>query len=298
MVERHKGWTVSILILLLILLGCERGGRKEESFRVGKTYLIPERVREGERVELVFETISESEEIELQIEWKRNGLPIEDVHSSELSSFNFQKDDTIFAEVTVKNGGEVVKVFNLGPVVCINSPPAVSTVEIRTLDSTTVSADVEYEDIDGDSVTIIRKWYRNENPVHNGETFTTALLHRGDTVMVEAIPYDGEAKGRGVKSTPMLIGNHSPRIVSIPPRVRGDHYVYQIDAEDADGDLLRYNLRSGPDGMKIDSSGSLSWVKEAQVDSLYTVEIEVVDGYGGSAVQEFELNIEERRSYE
>jgi hypothetical protein len=294
MVERHKGWTVSILILLLIVLGCERGAQREESFRVGKTYLIPERVRKGEKVELVFETISNSGNLELQIDWKRNGLPIDDVHSSELSSFYFQKGDTIVADVTVTGGDGMAKVFSLGPVVCVNSPPAVSTAEISILDSTTLSAQVEHEDIDGDSVTIIKKWYRNENPVHTGESFVTSLLQRGDTVVVEAIAYDGEAEGKSVRSAPVLIGNHPPSIVSTPPRVKGEQYVYQIGAEDPDGDQLTYNLKAGPDGMTIDPSGSLTWTRGVHAQPLYAVEIEVVDGYGGSAVQRFELNVEEK----
>jgi len=297
MVERHKGWTVSILILLLILLGCERGSRRAGSFRVGKTYLIPERVRKGEKVELVFETISESRNVERRIDWKRNGVPIDNVHSSELSSFYFQKGDTITADVTVTGEDGVTKVFSLGPVVCVNSPPAVSVVEISMPDSTTLSAHVEYEDMDGDSVTIVKKWYRNENPVHTGGSFVTSLLHRGDTVVVEAIPHDGEADGKGVKSAPVLMGNHPPSIVSTPPRVRGEQYVYQIGAEDVDGDPLTYTLKAGPDGMTIDPSGSLTWVRDAHAHSLYTVEIEVMDGYGGSAVQRFELNIEEKTRF-
>lgn len=293
MVERHKRWSISVLISFLILSGCDRGGSRKEFFRVDRAYLMPERVKKGESVELEFEAISDQGDIELQIEWRRNGLPIEDVHSSELSSFYFQKGDSIWAHVLLRCSGEVVRAFNLGPVVCINSPPAISKIEISTLDSTTLSATVEYEDIDGDSVTITKKWHRNGAPFHKGETLTTKLLHRGDTVMVEASPYDGEAKGHGMRSAPIVIGNHPPRIVSTPPRINGTQYVYQIDAEDPDEDELRFNLKYGPDGMEINSMGLLNWAKGEQVDSVYTVEVEVLDGYGGTAIQKFELKIEE-----
>lgn len=294
MVERYKGRTLPILIsILLPLLGCGGGGSRKESVRVGKAYLLPELVKKGERVKLVLETISKDGKIDLEVEWRKNGLPIEGVNSSELSSFYFQKGDSIGAHVEVKSSGKVVRTLDLGPAICINSPPVVLKVEISTLDSTTLWAEVECEDADGDPVTVIKNWFLNGNPVHSGETFTTKLLHRGDTVTVEAVPNDGEANGNRVKSTPIVIGNRPPRIVSAPPRIRGDEYTYRIDAEDTDGDELTYSLKKGPEGMKIDSTGLLSWVKGEGVDSIYTVEVEVSDGHGGSAIQKFELKIKE-----
>ena len=65
----------------------------------------------------------------------------------------------------------------------------------------------------------------------------------------------------------------------------------KINAEDPDGDALTYSLIRGPDGMEIDRSGSLSWVTEETADSLYLIEIHVLDGFGGSAIQEFELQV-------
>ena len=291
MVERHKGWTVSVLILCLILSGCKRENSKSEFFRVDRAYLKPELVKEGEKIELVCQTISEKGNLGLEVRWMKNGIPIESANSFELSSFYFQKGDSIWTEVSVVSAGEVVGVLDIGPVVCINSPPAVTHIGISALNSTTLKATADYEDLDGDSVSLVKKWYRNGAPYYDGETLTTTTLQRGDTVFVEAIPSDGETEGPGVKSRSVIIGNQAPRIVSTPPRIGSDHYVYQIDAEDSDGDALTYNLMHGPAGMEIDQSGSLSWVSDETEDSLYLIEIQVLDGFGGSAVQEFELQV-------
>ncbi len=298
MVERHKGWTVSVLISQailgsLLLLGCEKGSEHADSFQISKAYLKPEFVKEGEHVSLVFEAISGGGDITLEIEWLRNGLPIEEVTEPELSSFYFERGDSIGADLRVKRGQEVVGVFELGPVVCINSPPALSDVNIYTVDSTTLLARVDYEDADEDEVTIDQKWYRNGVFVHEGEALTTTL-RRGDTVVVEATPYDDVASGRTVRSAPVIVGNQAPRISSDPPGITGDRYVYHIDAADADGDDLSYRVTEGPAGMRVDPAGVLSWLRAGGADSIYTIVVEVADGHGGSAVQTFELKITER----
>ena len=291
MVERHEGWTVAILILSLILSGCGKENSNSELVRLERAYLKPEMVKEGEPIELVLEVISGKKALEYEVVWLKNGLPLEGIRSFELSSFYFDRGDSIWTKVSMVSAGEVVRVLDIGPVVCINSPPAVTHIGISALNSTTLEATAGYEDLDGDSVSLVKKWYRNGAPYYNGETLTTTNLQRGDTVFVEVIPSDGEIEGPGVKSGSVIIGNHAPRIVSTPPRIGSDHYVYQIDAEDPDGDALTYNLTHGPAGMEIDRSGSLSWVTEETEDSLYLIEIEVLDGFGGSAVQEFELRV-------
>ncbi|KPJ51002.1 hypothetical protein AMJ40_01235 [candidate division TA06 bacterium DG_26] len=292
MVERHKRWTVTILISLLVLLGCKGGGSsRKEFFRVGRAYLLPERVKKGEKVELILETISEHKNIDVEIEWRKNRAPIQDVTSSDLSSFYFEKGDSIWARVQVKRYGEVVKALVLGPVLCINSPPAISNLKIASLDPSTLSAQVEYEDMDGDNVALSTNWYRNGILVHEGETFTTSHLRHGDTVLVEVTPHDGDSRGKAVVSTPVVIGNHPPTIVSAPPRLIGTHYTYRIDANDPDGDRLTYRLAEGPHGMTVDSTGVLAWTKDEHSDSLYMIEVEVLDGFGGTATQRFSLEI-------
>jgi hypothetical protein len=297
MVERHEGWTVAVLILFLVLSGCGKENSNSEFLRLERSYLKPEMVKEGEPIELVLEVISGKKDLEFEVVWLKNGLPIEGISSFELSSFYFDKGDSIWTEVSVVSAGEVVRVLDIGPVVCINSPPAVTHIGISALSSTTLKATADYEDLDGDSVSLVKKWYRNSAPYYNGETLTTTDLQRGDTVFVEVTPSDGEAEGRGAQSGAVIIGNQAPRIVSTPPRIGSDRYVYQIDAEDPDGDALTYSLMRGPNGMEIDRSGSLSWVSEEIADSLYLIEIQVLDGFGGSAVQEFELRVKKGSAF-
>jgi len=75
-----------------------------------------------------------------------------------------------------------------------------------------------------------------------------------------------------------------PPVVSSTPgyyAAPGQEYVYQVLAQDPNGDALSYSLRSAPAGMSIDSSGRLTWrPTEAQAGE-HRVEIAIFDGQDG-----------------
>ena len=87
--------------------------------------------------------------------------------------------------------------------------------------------------------------------------------------------------------------NNAPQITSNPPiQTQVNHlYLYQVLAEDLDGDPLTYTLSHAPDGMTIDENGLITW--ETAVTDLgeHLVEIRVEDGQNGIATQSFSLNI-------
>lgn len=67
-------------------------------------------------------------------------------------------------------------------------------------------------------------------------------------------------------------------------------YEYQVIASDIDGDTLTYRLLQRPNGMLIDpSSGLLAWNPSVAQIGNHTVTLEVSDGLGGLAEQQFVL---------
>ena len=69
-------------------------------------------------------------------------------------------------------------------------------------------------------------------------------------------------------------------------------YVYEADAQDADGDQLTYRLAQGPQGAFIDPhTGVLSW---AAAPGVFHFVIQADDGQGGVAEQAFDLTVETR----
>ena len=87
--------------------------------------------------------------------------------------------------------------------------------------------------------------------------------------------------------------NNAPEITSNPPiQTRVNNvYVYQVVAEDIDGDRLTYTLTNAPNGMTIDEKGRITWETDANDLGEHPIDITVDDGQGGLATQSFTLSI-------
>jgi hypothetical protein len=87
--------------------------------------------------------------------------------------------------------------------------------------------------------------------------------------------------------------NGVPTIASHPRTTigLGDTYEYQVQASDTDSDPLTYTLKTAPGGMTIDGHGFVLWKPTPAQFGPNAVEVEVDDGRGGSAVQDFTINV-------
>ncbi len=86
-------------------------------------------------------------------------------------------------------------------------------------------------------------------------------------------------------------GNRSPVITGRPivtPGL-GDDYVYEIEAEDPDGEDLSYELTEGPEGMTVDpATGTLRWTPGFTSQK---AKIAVTDGAGGKTIHGFQIPV-------
>lgn len=89
--------------------------------------------------------------------------------------------------------------------------------------------------------------------------------------------------------------NSPPKITSTPLAVAfvGEAYLYQLEAFDADGDVIRFELgQEYPNGMSMDSTGLTRWTPdEAQVAQTFTVEVRAIDGRGAMSIQSFSIAV-------
>ena len=94
----------------------------------------------------------------------------------------------------------------------------------------------------------------------------------------------------------LTLSNRNPDITSQPPSgLQNGTYVYQVVAQDLDGDALVYSLVTAPSGMTIDrNSGLVSWQPPAGEKQQLSVKLSADDGDGGVAFQEFTINLEMR----
>lgn len=90
--------------------------------------------------------------------------------------------------------------------------------------------------------------------------------------------------------------NRDPEITSDPvvEALVGKPYRYQTQATDADGDVLSFALMVGPESLSVDAiTGLLSWSPTTADRGSATVVVEVRDGKGGTARQQFTLTVAE-----
>lgn len=198
-------------------------------------------------------------------QWLRNDVPIPGAIGPTLGSEDLRKGDLISLHVRVaQSGGEGVKsdavvVGNTAPVgewVGITPNPANS--------SSTLEAVVQAKDRDQDQLIYAYRWSVNGETVvgQDSPSLDKRCFRRGDRVQASATPFDGTEWGKETISQPVVIKNSPPMIVSMPPeRLASTNYRYEVKAEDADGDSLRFSLQGNvPPGMKIDAeTGVVEW---------------------------------------
>lgn len=89
--------------------------------------------------------------------------------------------------------------------------------------------------------------------------------------------------------------NDEPVIVSQPITtvLQNQPYRYQVQAKDADGDVLRYALQQSPVGMQIDATtGLVTWTPVSQSTvKVHNVEVVVSDNRGGITRQSYLLEV-------
>jgi RHS repeat-associated protein len=90
----------------------------------------------------------------------------------------------------------------------------------------------------------------------------------------------------GQDSPPQIISH--PQTGSSP----GYAYGYQVEATDADvGDVLTYNLVTGPQGMSMNSAGLVQWTPTTQQAGSHFVRVKVEDRIGRFATQAFRVEV-------
>ncbi|MBX9253632.1 tandem-95 repeat protein [Desmonostoc muscorum CCALA 125] len=88
--------------------------------------------------------------------------------------------------------------------------------------------------------------------------------------------------------------NHDPVIITAPVKeaIASLPYQYDVDATDADSDTLTYKLLTAPNGMAINAdTGLITWTPNTANVGNQQIKLEVSDGRGGIAEQEYTLAV-------
>jgi len=123
--------------------------------------------------------------------------------------------------------------------------------------------------------------------------FSTAGLRQGDRIEVTVVARDR----RGAQSRPLASGAidlraAAPEILSAPAGYDGGTFRYSLEARDPQGGRLRFSLRKGPEGMRVDPDrGEVFWSPAPNQTGIHPVEIVVENSGGIRAIQAFELEV-------
>jgi RHS repeat-associated protein len=123
--------------------------------------------------------------------------------------------------------------------------------------------------------------------------WTPGEEHVGNaSVVVRVIDANGGATTQAWTIAVAPPANHAPEFDSSPLTTvaLGQRYDYDSAATDLDGDALRYELLEAPAGMAVDTvTGRVVWQPRTDQIGVHAIRLQVNDGKGGLAVQQFEV---------
>lgn len=179
-----------------------------------------------------------------------------------------------------------------------NAPPIVLDAQMKLVvegDRRYLECIPEAKDLDQDEIAFAYTWYVNGEPnrFESGNRLDIGDIKKGDLIRLEILPNDGSVDGPFYATLEGPLPGSPPSIVSQPPAsFRANEFVYQVKAEDPDGDLLTYGLEKPPQGAAIDAgSGLLTWSLAGVAPGEYRLSIVVADPEGQKAGQEFSVNV-------
>jgi hypothetical protein len=307
---------IHIAFVLAVVVGCGAEGPNNDTNRqrrvqadvpenrppeIVEAYLAPEEPSRNDTLRLMLEVRDPDRDgVDVRITWRRSGLVYKTGPELTLPAGILSPGDEVDAVVLVSDG-EFEDLVETYSVTVRNLPPRITSVQLKpkpVTASESVLAEAVAVDQEEDEVHFAYQWLRNgtEIPDATAAVLEPGRVRRGDEVQVQVTAIDdGDNEGHQVLSAPIRVDNSAPEIESRPPfeLASPDLYVYNIRAEDPDGDSpLRFELIEGPAGMRVDIvTGKLAWKIPSDAVGSHTVEVRVRDGYGGEAKQRYALEI-------
>ena len=244
--------------------------------------ITPEEPTAGDDLMVEVDTSLRAQYANFTFQWNLNGVPIEGATENMLMSEYLTKGNVITVTVTPSDGynkGDPVTSRN---VKISNGLPSIDRVIVSPLeaykDSTLTATPVGFGDIDPDDyadymvdmekahTTFKYQWYRQVTtttgtgndtttvtewvaiPGATGMTLDSDAFNKGDMVMVEVTPYDGEGYGEVVQSESIEILNTPPvlgtvKIIPAEPTSNSDLQAIPSGYFDLDGDDSKYYFR-------------------------------------------------------
>jgi hypothetical protein len=231
-------------------------------------------------------------------QWMANGRPLDGQTMPTLPVRFLKQGATVSVEIVPDDGKTRGTIYRTVTATVVNTPPIISSLSVRPQSAKPgdkLEVLVEADDPDHDRFELSFRWWRNGTVVKEGDesVLDTTGYSQKDVVAVEATSWDRTAKGKPMKSEPLVMGNSPPTITSTPSAPAGmERYEYMVKAVDPEGDRIRYRLETAPPGMTIEAeTGHVVWQAASELTGTYKVRVVAEDTLGGTAFQEFDVTL-------
>lgn len=222
--------------------------------------------------------------------WYLNGQLLEQQTSAHMTAGAYKKNDQI--QVIGQCGATQLETNTS----IINSLPQVTALQFKGPNYGTgipLVAEAQGQDADSDELSFSFRWQIDgeELPGVTDNQLPGEQIRKGQTIVVTAIPNDGEEQGPPLVGTTFIVPNSAPSFTSQPSTgFQAQTYEYQPKAVDPDGDTLIFSLADAPAAMQIDSVTGLIRCPVAEIEGSAKVTLVVTDVDGLQAQQSFTIN--------
>jgi hypothetical protein len=266
--------------------------------RINALHFEPDTPRTGDKVRVVVEASDDDgDHLSYTFQWTINGIRLTEQNAT-IKLSGARRGEPVKVEVVASDGLASSEPLEATTRVH-NRPPHLTGVRLESNSSisagTEVTARPTARDLDGDTPSYRYSWWVNGRAeLESGPKFSTAGLHRGDTLRVRVFASDGQDESNSVDSEEIVLGNAPPIIVSQPGGADEDGtFRYQVRAEDEDDDDLLISLVKGPKGMAMTSAGGLiEWSPRPDQGGTHVIDVAVDDSFGARTTQRFSIVVD------
>ena len=247
----------------------------------------PEPAYEGSTLEITWEASDDDDdEVSASFDFYVDGSLVQEGTEPTLDGTHFDKGQQVRAIVTPSDGFIDGEAFTTNTLEISNSAPSYSAATIdpaEVFEDSTVSCLASgWYDADGDTEDHGVAWYVEGTLVSEDDTIAGDLFDRGDDLVCELTPWDGEAAGTPVSSDTVTVSNTPPTIASATlsttsPTEDDTISVALGSTADADGDSITVSYAWSVNGVVVAAVPSLSGTYFDKGDTI-VVEVTPSDG--------------------
>jgi hypothetical protein len=218
-------------------------------------------------------------------EWQIDGTVVATTPTADGTVFG--RADRVTCAVIPFDGIDEGRAVVARPVLILNTPPELATVEIGPEDpesGTDITAvTTGAYDLDGDDVTVDIDWYVDGRKVASGATLPAGSYIKKDAIYAIATPNDGIDDGLSLTSNTVTAVNAAPTIVSFSidpvPLFTEDDAGIAIETDDWDGDTITIAYEWTLNGTSYgDSSTTKIPFSETKKGDVVEVKVTINDG--------------------